>query len=81
MALEIAARLRHAGGSLADAAEGVIAELAAIGGAGGVIAVGREGALAMPFNSAGMYRGFVRDDGPIGGSIGTAIRDEPFRTG
>ena len=77
VAFEIGARLRHAGGSLADAAEDVIAELAAIGGAGGVIAVDREGALAMPFNTAGMYRGFVRDDGPIG----TAIRDEPFRTG
>ena len=77
VAFEIAARLRHGGGSLADAAEGVIAELASIGGAGGVIAVGREGALAMPFNSAGMYRGFVRDDGPLS----TAIRNEPFRTG
>ncbi len=75
-AFEIAARLRHAGQSLQQAALAVIDELAAAGGSGGVIAVDRAGALALPFNTAGMYRGYVRD----GGTIHTAIYDEPYRS-
>ena len=73
-AFEIAARLRHAGQSLQEAARAVVAALAAFGGRGGVVAVGRTGALALPFNTAGMYRGFVRADGVIQ----TAIWDEPY---
>lgn len=42
--------------SLADAAARVIAELEALGGAGGVIAVDRGGRVALPFGTAGMYR-------------------------
>jgi beta-aspartyl-peptidase (threonine type) len=75
-AFAIAARLRHAGQSLDDAARAVIGELAAAGGSGGVIAVDRAGALALPFNTAGMYRGYIRD----GGAIHTAIYDEPCRS-
>ena len=73
-AFEIAARLRHAGQSLQEAADAVVAALAEFGGRGGVVAVGRTGALALPFNTAGMYRGFVRADGVIQ----TAIWDEPY---
>ena len=75
-AFEIAARLRHAGQTLDRAARAVIAELAAAGGSGGVVAVDRTGALALPFSTAGMYRGFVRD----GMAIHTAIYDEPYRS-
>jgi len=64
-AFEIAARLRHAGQSLQEAAGAVVAALAAFGGRGGVVAVDRAGALALSFNTAGMYRGFVRADGTI----------------
>lgn len=32
---------------------------------GGFVAVDSEGNIAMPFNSLGMYRGFVREDGDI----------------
>ena len=28
---------------------------------GGIIALGRDGSLAMPFNSRGMYRAWVRE--------------------
>jgi len=38
--------------------------------------VDRGGALALPFSTAGMYRGFVRE----GGAIHTAIYDEPYRS-
>jgi beta-aspartyl-peptidase (threonine type) len=75
-AFEIAARLRYAGQSLQQAAREVIDGLAAIGGSGGVIAVDQSGALALPFSTAGMHRGFVLDQG----AIHTAIHDEPYRT-
>jgi len=52
----------------------VVAALAAFGGRGGVVAVDGTGALALSFNTAGMYRGFVRADGVIH----TAIWDEPY---
>jgi beta-aspartyl-peptidase (threonine type) len=76
-AFEIAARLRHAGQSLHQAAEAVIEALAKFGGRGGVVAVDRTGALALPFNTSGMYRGYVRTDG----AIRTAIWDEPYLLG
>ena len=76
-AFEIAARLRHAGQSLQVAAQAVVHALAAAGGAGGVIAVDRMGMLSLPFSTAGMYRGYVRD----GGELHTAIYDEPYQTG
>jgi len=76
-AFEIAARLRYAGQSLQRSARGVIDDLAAIGGSGGVVAIDCTGALALPFNTAGMYRGFVQD----GGAIHTAIYDEPYQIG
>jgi L-asparaginase / beta-aspartyl-peptidase len=75
-AFAIAARLRHGGQSLDQAAQAVIDELAAAGGSGGVIAIDRAGALTLPFNTAGMYRGYVRD----GTGIHTAIYDEAYRS-
>jgi beta-aspartyl-peptidase (threonine type) len=76
-AFEIAARLRHASQSLQQAAYAVVEALAAFGGRGGVVAVARTGALALPFNTAGMYRGYVQADG----AIHTAIWDEPYLPG
>jgi beta-aspartyl-peptidase (threonine type) len=75
-AFAIAARLRYGGQSLDVAARAVIDELAAAGGFGGVVAVERDGALVLPFSTAGMYRGFVRD----GTAIHTAIYDEPYQS-
>jgi beta-aspartyl-peptidase (threonine type) len=75
-AFAIAARLRHAGQFLDQAARAVIDELMAAGGSGGVVAVDRAGALALPFSTAGMYRGYVRD----GEAIHTAIHNEPYRS-
>jgi L-asparaginase / beta-aspartyl-peptidase len=76
-AFEIATRLRHAGQSLLQAAEAVIEALAKFGGRGGVVAVDCTGAPALPFNTSGMYRGYVRADG----AIRTAIWDEPYLFG
>jgi beta-aspartyl-peptidase (threonine type) len=61
---EIAALIAHRGLTLRAAAERVAAmELAELGGEGGLVAVDRRGHIAMPFNSQGMYRGFMREDG------------------
>ena len=62
---EIAARIAHGGQSLAEAAKAVIAELRDVGGSGGLVAIGRDGTFALPFNCDGMYRGYVNDDGIV----------------
>jgi L-asparaginase / beta-aspartyl-peptidase len=74
-AFEIAARLRHRGQPLAEAAGEVIEALGRIGGSGGLVAIDRDGAIALPFNCSGMYRGYVTADG----ILHTAIYDEPYR--
>jgi len=73
---EVAARLRHRGQSLAEAALEVVGALGRVGGSGGLVAVDRDGAVALPFNCSGMYRGYVTGDG----IIRTAIYDEPYRS-
>lgn len=50
--------------SLKEATEEMILKrLPALGGDGGLIAVDREGNIAMPFNTAGMYRGYIKNGG------------------
>ncbi len=56
---EIAARMRLTGESAQVAADAVIAEIAALGGVGGVIVADPHGACAWSFSTAGMYRGRV----------------------
>ena len=65
---EVSALVRHAGLSVAEAAQRVIETL---GGDGGLIALGADGSLAMPFNTGLMYRGSASD-----GEIHTAIWPE-----
>lgn len=56
-AYDIAALMDYGNLSLAEACERVVMEkLPALGGSGGLIAVDREGNVALPFNSEGMYR-------------------------
>lgn len=58
---DLAARIRYAGVELEDAARQVIFdELLPAGGLGGLIAVDTLGRIALPYNTAGMYRGWVR---------------------
>ena len=73
-AYDLSARMEYAGATLQQAARQMIDEkLDAIGGRGGVIAVDAHGAITMPFNTEGMYRGYAR----VGETPVTAIyRDE-----
>ena len=61
---EIAAQMKYAGKSLEAAADDVVMkQLVDIKGEGGVIAIDRQGNITMPFNSEGMYRGYIRKKG------------------
>ena len=74
VAHDICARVAYRGDSLAAAAEEVVNKVVpTLGGDGGAIALDRDGNIAMPFNTPGMYRAWIKPDG----SRGTAIyRDE-----
>ncbi|MCS3409412.1 isoaspartyl peptidase/L-asparaginase family protein [Serratia sp. AKBS12] len=58
-AYDVSALMEYAGLSLQQASDKVVQEkLLALGGSGGLIAIDRDGNVALPFNSEGMYRGF-----------------------
>lgn len=61
VAHDIRARMVYAGQSLKEATDQVIYQkLKSIGAEGGLIAVDKAGNIALPFNSAGMYRGWAK---------------------
>ena len=53
---EVSSRIRM-GNSLLEACEGVLYQVAPLGGRGGIIAINDEGDLVMPFQTTLMYRG------------------------
>jgi isoaspartyl peptidase/L-asparaginase-like protein (Ntn-hydrolase superfamily) len=59
LAFNVAARMLYRGESLARAGGAALAQVARLGGRGGLIAVDRGGRIAMPFNSEGMYRACI----------------------
>ena len=57
---------RHAGGQALDASgAAVLAQIADMGGEGGLISVNRSGEIAVPFRSAGMKRAWFQGGGAI----------------
>lgn len=63
VAHDISARVRYLGQDIAAASQSVVAELGEIGGSGGVIAIDRQGRIAMPYNCDGMYRAMADSEG------------------
>jgi len=64
VAYDIAARMKYLGQSLKHAAEEVIGQkLKKVGGSGGVIGLDRQGNIMMEFNTPGMYRGYIQEQG------------------
>jgi L-asparaginase / beta-aspartyl-peptidase len=59
----ISALMEYRGMSLRDAAQVALDKVAKLGGTGGLIAIDREGSIALPFNTSGMYRGYVDPNG------------------
>jgi beta-aspartyl-peptidase (threonine type) len=67
---DISALMEYQKLSVKEASEKVVMDkLVKIGGEGGVIVLDRNGNFAMPFNSAGMYRGYIKADGTLGVAI------------
>ena len=64
-AYDVAARMKYKNIPLENAAREAIEYLTEIGGEGGLIAVDALGNAALPFNSEGMYRGFIDSRGEI----------------
>ncbi len=61
---EICARVRLSGQGIARAGDGVInQDIPKAGGDGGAIALDAQGVAAFPFNTGGMYRGWIGADG------------------
>ena len=75
VASDIAARMKYRGDSLKKAADDVLAGLPKIpGGAGGIIALDRQGNVALPYSTNGMYRGTITQSG----KVWVAIFEEPL---
>ncbi|WP_278384139.1 isoaspartyl peptidase/L-asparaginase family protein [Alteromonas mediterranea] len=66
VAADICARMKYQGLTLTEAADTVVNDvLVKAGGDGGVIAIDSVGNIAMPFNSAGMYRASIDTEGKV----------------
>lgn len=64
VAHDVSAQMMYAAKSLQEAGDHIVHEiLTKAGGTGGLISVDRNGEIHMPFNTEGMYRGYVRPDG------------------
>lgn len=63
---EISSLMAYCKMPLEKAADIVVMEkLTQLGGTGGVIAIDCKGNIAMPFNTEGMYRGYILDGNPV----------------
>lgn len=61
----IAAKMEYQNKDVKTASQETIDEIEKMGGDGGLIALDKNGNMAMPFNTAGMYRGSITEDGEI----------------
>src|SRR5437870_388980 len=60
---DVSALIEYRGMSVQAAADAVIKKVGDLGGTGGLIAIDQEGDMTLPFNTAGMYRGYVDANG------------------
>ena len=66
VAYDVSALMEYKGLTVQDAANTVIMDkLTKLGGTGGIIALDKNGNFATPFNTAGMYRAYIDDDGKV----------------
>ncbi|NGX82836.1 isoaspartyl peptidase/L-asparaginase [Aequorivita sp. KMM 9714] len=66
VAYDISALMEYKGLSLQDAAKEVIhKKVSALGGDGGIVAIDKDGNVAMEFNTAGMYRASMNSEGEL----------------
>ena len=60
---EVSALMKYRDMTLQDAAQTALDSVKQLGGTGGLIAIDRNGDIALPFNTNGMYRGYVDPNG------------------
>ena len=65
VAYDVAALMEYADMTLEEATAKVIEKQTEMGGKGGLIALDKDGNVSLPFNTAGMYRGWVTESGEI----------------
>ena len=65
LAHDVHARMVYGQAGLDAACAGALGRVDELGGTGGLIAIGRDGEIALSFNSEGMYRAWVGDDGVL----------------
>jgi len=63
VAHNVSALMEYRGMKLEAAAQAALDKVAKLGGSGGLIAIDKNGNVALPFNTSGMYRGYVDPDG------------------
>jgi L-asparaginase / beta-aspartyl-peptidase len=63
VAHQVSVLMELSGISLTEAAERGLADAQKLGGTGGLIAVDKDGNVTLPFNTSGMYRGYIGGDG------------------
>ncbi|XOV66794.1 MAG: isoaspartyl peptidase/L-asparaginase family protein [Fluviicola sp.] len=65
VAYDVAALMEYADMTVEEATKKVIEKQTEMGGKGGLIALDKDGNVSLPFNTAGMYRGYITDKGKI----------------
>ncbi len=65
VAYDVSALIEYKGFSVKEASRMVINKVGKLGGDGGIIALDKNGNMAMPFNTEGMFRGAITEAGKI----------------
>jgi L-asparaginase / beta-aspartyl-peptidase len=62
---EVSVLMQYRGLTLEQAAQASLETVKRIGGSGGLIAIDNKGTVALPFNTNGMYRGYIGPNGEV----------------
>lgn len=64
-AYDVSALMEYSRMKVAAASKTVLGKIQKLGGTGGLIALDKNGNVATPFNTSGMYRGMISEDGKV----------------
>ena len=65
VAREVCVRMEYQGKTISESSEEILNELKTINALGGLIAIDKEGNIAMPFNTDGMIRGSISEKNDV----------------